>query len=199
MAPMKPLINVLTLTLILSTLTGCGKQPSDSTPPQEEIKYPDPVPDYPIEVHEPPPPPRVNPRTVPLPPANDDIPTSEPTYVLSSHRCFEGNPKSDLKHTTTIKVERHGFFVFRKTSIWMYDCHGGNCEKLYQLNRVVHGAFEMKQYCMEAIQDQNEFSICGDDQLKPIETYRGDMLELNAAVNATPMTLYCETTLPLRE
>lgn len=198
MAPMKLLINILILILLSLILMSCGKPPSSSTPPQEEIKYPDPVPDYPIHLNEPPPQPRVNPNTVPLPPANDPAPV-EPSFVLSAHRCFEGNPKNDLKHTTTIKIERHGFFVFRKTSIWMYDCHGGQtCEKLYQLNRVVHGAFEVKQYCMESIQDQNEFSICADGSLKPIETYRGDMIKMNAAVKGMPMTLYCETTLPLK-
>lgn len=189
---------VLTLILLSLCCIGCGKPPSESDPPMEEIKYPDPVPDYPIEIKQPAPETRVNPTEVPLPPVDEPIPASEPTYVLTSHRCFEGNPNSKLDHLFTIKKERHGFFVFKKNSFWMYDCRGMNtCRKTFQLAKVMHGAFDLSQTCYENVKDQTEFSMCIESGTKPISTYRGNMFQMSGSISDTPVTFYCETSLPL--
>lgn len=195
---MKLPFTALIIILLSLCCISCGKPPSESDPPMEEIKYPDPVPDYPIEIKEPAPITRVNPSTVPLPPATEEIPITEPSYVLTTHRCFEGNPNSKLDHTFTIKKERHGFLVFKKNSYWMYDCRGTNsCRKIFQLAKVVHGAFDLSQTCYENVRDQMEFSMCMETGMKPVETYRGDMYQLSGAINSTPVTFYCERSLPL--
>lgn len=193
---MKPMYQIFYFLMLPLVFTSCGKPPDDSEPQREEIIYPDPVPDYDIEIRNPQPPVRVNPDTVPLPPPEPEVIEVEPRYVMTSHRCFEGNPQSNLKHTKSIKYEMHG--LFRRKSIWVYSCQGtSGCEKMLALRKTTHAAFELRQHCLEAITDQDLFSICREEKPLRISTYRGDMLQFEGAVNRTPVTIYCETSLPL--
>lgn len=184
----------ISLSCLLMLVCSCAKpEEKRKEVPQPEIVF---VPQTPINEY-----PEYQPNTErpPEPPPTPEPEIaypSEPSYVVVTHPCFEGDPDRKLTLTKLIKKEKMGWF--RKSRYFVYDCQGTFfCDKEDILVHRTRRAFEGQMICYESAQDQSNFSICKDSESIIHSTYKGRLTSLTAVIKGNSTTLYCDALLPL--